>query len=94
MKTKMKTEAIKARIDELTATLRRHSHLYYDLDTPEIDDLEYDKLQRELKNLEEQYPEFAHADSPTKTCRRFCIVKIFTRSSLCENGKLARCVQL
>lgn len=62
----MKTEAIKARIDELTATLRRHSHLYYDLDTPEIDDLEYDKLQRELKNLEEQYPEFAHADSPTK----------------------------
>jgi len=45
--------------------LRRHEHLYYVLDSPEITDAEYDAMMRELKELEEAHPEFAAADSPT-----------------------------
>ncbi len=53
------------RMRELEETLRYHSKLYYDLDTPEISDMEYDKLYRELEELEEQFPEYKSADSPT-----------------------------
>lgn len=56
---------IKAKIDELTAKLKHHSKLYYELDTPEISDREYDLMLRELVQLEKQYPEFARSDSPT-----------------------------
>ena len=55
----------KERIDFLTSELKRHSKLYYELDTPEIDDREYDMLQRELLNLERDFPHLAHPDSPT-----------------------------
>ncbi len=53
------------RMRELEETLRYHSKLYYDLDTPEISDMEYDRLYRELEELEAQFPEFKSADSPT-----------------------------
>ena len=39
---------------------------YYNDDAPEIEDYEYDMMMRELKGLEEKYPEFDSADSPTK----------------------------
>ncbi len=55
----------KIRIDFLTEELKRHSRLYYELDAPEIDDREYDMLQRELLNLEQDFPHLAHNDSPT-----------------------------
>ncbi|MDE5995458.1 MAG: NAD-dependent DNA ligase LigA, partial [Eubacterium sp.] len=59
-------ENIKEKIEELRKTLRYHSDRYYNDDAPEIEDYEYDMMMRELKKLEEQYPEFDTDDSPTK----------------------------
>src|SRR5580692_9729066 len=53
-------------IEELRDTLRRHEHLYYVLDQPEISDAEYDALMRRLQALEAQHPELVTADSPTQ----------------------------
>ena len=58
-------EKAKKRIEELTRLLTHHSHQYYVLDNPEITDYEYDMLLRELKNLEEEYPQFRDPASPT-----------------------------
>src|ERR1017187_3325419 len=52
-------------IAELRRALRRHEHLYYVLDQPEITDAEYDALMRSLRELEELHPELASLDSPT-----------------------------
>lgn len=57
---------IKEKIENLRTTLRYHSDRYYNDDAPEIEDYEYDMMMRELKGLEEKYPEFDSADSPTK----------------------------
>ncbi len=54
------------RIDKLREELRRHEHLYYVLDAPEITDAEYDALMNELKRLEEAHPELLTPDSPTQ----------------------------
>jgi DNA ligase (NAD+) len=51
--------------ETLRAQLRRHEHLYYVLDQPEVSDAEYDALMRRLRELEESHPELASADSPT-----------------------------
>ena len=51
---------------ELARQLRDHSHRYYVLDQPLIDDAEYDLLFRELVELETTYPELITADSPTQ----------------------------
>lgn len=56
----------KNRIDELVGILNYHAHLYYVEDRNEISDYEYDMLQRELKELEAQYPQFIRKDSPTQ----------------------------
>lgn len=53
-----------ARIDELRKTLAHHDHLYYDLDDPQISDFDYDRLLRELEELEQAFPQFANAQSP------------------------------
>jgi DNA ligase (NAD+) len=53
-------------IEKLREELRRHEHLYYVLDQPEISDAEYDALMRRLKALEAEHPELATADSPTQ----------------------------
>ncbi|MDM0041366.1 NAD-dependent DNA ligase LigA [Variovorax sp. J22G21] len=45
--------------------LRRHAHLYYVLDTPELPDAEYDKLFQRLQALEAEHPELRTPDSPT-----------------------------
>jgi DNA ligase (NAD+) len=50
----------------LKAELNRHGHAYYVLDTPTIPDAEYDKLFRELAELEQVHPELATSDSPTR----------------------------
>lgn len=54
------------RINELVELLNYHSRLYYVENRNEISDYEYDKLQQELKQLEEEYPEFIRKDSPTQ----------------------------
>ena len=58
-------ESLKTRVSELRAELKRHAELYYVQDSPEISDFEYDRLLRELAELEEKYPELRTADSPT-----------------------------
>ncbi|MDU6872562.1 MAG: NAD-dependent DNA ligase LigA, partial [Negativicoccus succinicivorans] len=59
-----KTAAERAR--ELRETLQHHSYLYYVLDQPEISDFEFDKLYRELVELETAHPELITPDSPTQ----------------------------
>ena len=54
------------RAAELRAELRRHEHLYYVLDTPEISDAAYDALMNELKRIEAEHPELLTPDSPTQ----------------------------
>ena len=53
-------------IEQLRAELRRHEHLYYVLDQPEISDAGYDALMRRLRELEERRPELITPDSPTQ----------------------------
>ncbi len=57
----------KQRIAELREQIRYHNYRYYILDDPEISDAEYDRLLRELKELEEAHPELITPDSPTQT---------------------------
>ena len=54
------------RAQELRAELRRHEHLYYVLDAPEISDAAYDALMNELKRIEAAHPELLTPDSPTQ----------------------------
>lgn len=54
-----------SRIKELTKQLEYHNNLYYNMDEPEISDFEYDKMLRELENLEEQFPTLKSPLSPT-----------------------------
>ncbi|HMA03610.1 MAG: NAD-dependent DNA ligase LigA [Gemmatimonas sp.] len=58
-------KALAARADELRRALERASFQYYVLDSPEISDLEYDRMFRELTALEAQHPELRTLDSPT-----------------------------
>ena len=55
-----------ARIEALRAEIRRHDHLYYVLDRPEISDEQYDRLHEELRRLEAGHPELVTPDSPTQ----------------------------
>ncbi len=54
------------RILELTKQLLEANYQYYVLDNPTMPDFEYDRLLRELEELEGKYPELQQADSPTK----------------------------
>ena len=56
----------KSRIEELRKEIEYHNNRYYNEDSPEISDYEYDKLTIELRKLEEEYPELSTEDSPTK----------------------------
>ncbi|RLF37943.1 MAG: DNA ligase (NAD(+)) LigA [Thermoplasmata archaeon] len=62
----MSKEEAKKRIEWLRKEIRRHDYLYYVLNKPEISDAEYDKLMRELQELEEMYPDLITPDSPTQ----------------------------
>jgi DNA ligase (NAD+) len=62
----MDRTAAAARIAQLRAEIERHNHLYYVLDAPEITDVEYDRLYRELVILEEQFTDLVTPDSPTQ----------------------------
>jgi DNA ligase (NAD+) len=56
----------KTRIEELSEQLHHHEYRYHVLSDPEISDAEYDELMRELKGLEEEFPELVTPDSPTQ----------------------------
>ncbi|MFZ0036873.1 MAG: hypothetical protein WAK91_05600, partial [Candidatus Acidiferrales bacterium] len=66
MMPKQKDTAVGKRIEKLRDAIRRHEHLYYVLDDPEISDAAFDKLMIELKKLEAEHPGLVTADSPTK----------------------------
>jgi len=55
-----------SKILKLRDQLNHHSYQYYVLDDPDIPDVEYDRLYRELESLEKQYPQFISSDSPTQ----------------------------
>ena len=57
---------ISQRAGALREEIRRHEHLYYVLDQPQISDAEYDELLARLTALEEQQPELITPDSPTQ----------------------------
>ena len=56
----------KKRIDELVELLKDANYRYYVLDNPEMPDFEYDRLLRELEELEKANPELLRSDSPTQ----------------------------
>ena len=56
----------KARIEQLRAELHRHNYNYYVLSQPEISDIEFDGLLRELQDLESRHPELFDPNSPTQ----------------------------
>jgi len=56
----------KRRAEEVRRQLNYHGYRYYVLDSPEISDAEYDRLFRELQELESQHPELVTPDSPTQ----------------------------
>lgn len=57
---------IEEKMNSLREALRYHSNRYYNDDAPEIEDYEYDMMMRQLKALEEKYPQYDAVDSPTK----------------------------
>ncbi len=61
-----KIDKAEKRVAELRGQINHHNHRYYVLDSPEISDAEYDELIRELRRLEEQYPQLVTPDSPTQ----------------------------
>ena len=56
----------KERMQALSDLLTQANYRYYVLDDPEMPDFEYDRLLRELEDLEREYPQFAQPDSPTR----------------------------
>ncbi len=57
---------VTSQIDKLRDQLNHHSYQYYVLDDPEIPDVEYDRLYRELQSLEKHNPALITSDSPTQ----------------------------
>ncbi|MEE0267618.1 MAG: NAD-dependent DNA ligase LigA [Bacteroidales bacterium] len=57
---------IQTKIEELRRQLNRYNYEYYVLDSPTIEDRQFDILMRELEDLEKQYPKFQSPNSPTQ----------------------------
>lgn len=62
----MEIDNKKIRAEELRKIIEKHNHNYYDLDSPTIEDDEYDALMRELRGIENKFPELLTPDSPTQ----------------------------
>ncbi|CEK35942.1 DNA ligase,DNA ligase,NAD-dependent DNA ligase LigA,3-methyladenine DNA glycosylase,DNA ligase, NAD-dependent,NAD-dependent DNA ligase adenylation domain [[Clostridium] sordellii] len=56
---------VKKKMDELIDLINYHSNKYYNEDTPEISDFEYDNLMKELMKIETEHPELKREDSPS-----------------------------
>ena len=59
-------EAVHQRHQRLKSELNRYNHAYYVLDDPSVPDSEYDRLMRELQDIEQQYAELQTPDSPSQ----------------------------
>ncbi len=59
-------DIIREKIENLRKQIEKHRTLYYEENAPLISDYEYDLLEKELKELEEKYPQFASKKSPTE----------------------------
>ena len=59
-------ELASQKASELRQILHRYAYAYYTLDAPEVPDAEYDRLFRQLQEIEHQHPTLATADSPTQ----------------------------
>jgi len=62
----MTEQAMTQRLQELRTLLNQAAHAYYVLDAPQMEDAVYDRLYRELLELEEQFPELITPDSPSQ----------------------------
>lgn len=62
----MNQKEAETKIKELTSELNKHNHLYYVVNEPEISDYDFDVLLKKLLYLENQFPQFADSNSPTK----------------------------
>lgn len=62
----MVTEALKRKVEKLREEIEYHNYRYYILDQPEIPDAQYDRMMRELEELEGKYPELRSPNSPTQ----------------------------
>jgi DNA ligase (NAD+) len=60
------TPEVKQRVEQLRKNIQAASYAYYVLDAPTMEDAVYDRLYRELQDLETQYPELITPDSPTQ----------------------------
>ena len=65
-KLNIKEQEAHSRIIQLSKELHEHNYRYYVLSNPDLSDQQYDMLFRELEGLEEQFPQFKSADSPTQ----------------------------
>lgn len=67
MSSHLKSESqAKSHLDTIKTTIETYNHQYYVLDDPSVPDIEYDRLMRELIELENTYPRLKTADSPTQ----------------------------
>jgi DNA ligase (NAD+) len=66
MSNKKTSGKVKKEVKELRDKIRRHNYKYYVLNQPEISDLQYDSLMKELQDIETQYPELRDPHSPTQ----------------------------
>lgn len=71
-------KSIIQKIQQRRAVLQHHEYQYHVLDNPEISDDEYDRLIKELRELEKQYPDLICSDSPTQSVGALPL-NIFTR---------------
>jgi NAD-dependent DNA ligase len=60
-------DKVYGRIVYLRRVIKYHNYRYYELNSPVVSDYEFDKLFKELQNLEQENPEFFDIDSPTQT---------------------------
>ena len=73
----MADREIEQRVTSLRAEIVEHNRRYHELDDPVISDYEYDQLVRELRSLEEQYPELLTPDSPTQKVGSAPVTTVF-----------------
>jgi DNA ligase (NAD+) len=85
----MNAEAAVKRIEELRDLINHHNRRYYQLDDPEITDAEYDRLMRELMELEGRFPELDHSGSPTRRIGAAPLEKFETQNHLTPMLSLA-----
>jgi DNA ligase (NAD+) len=62
----MQVEIAREKIAQLMKELNQHNYNYYQEDAPTISDYDFDQLLKELQELEQQFPQFADENSPTK----------------------------